>query len=241
MTGKLADTVMTVRNGEQIARKYQPVVFNPSTPAQIAQRAKMKLLSQLSAVMAPVIAMRKIGPVSSRNLFTKKNFPLTTFSNDAASIDLLGIQLTAGVTVLPTLGVARTEQGIYAEFTSDVPHGPVDVDRVVYCMFEVNTDDTIRFVESSMATSAGVDNNWRSGFMTAITGKVLILAYGMRDNTEEARVAFGNLTAPVAEQVAKIITTSSLTESDVTFTTTKGTFLNPANRDENNNRSSMKK
>lgn len=41
--GKLGNTVMTVRRGQQIARVYQPVVANPKSARQQLSRAKMRL------------------------------------------------------------------------------------------------------------------------------------------------------------------------------------------------------
>lgn len=38
--GKLGDVVLSVRNGEQISRKYQPVVKNPRSYSQMLQRVK---------------------------------------------------------------------------------------------------------------------------------------------------------------------------------------------------------
>ena len=55
-----------------------------------------------------------------------------------------------------------------------------------------------------------------------VGGVCYVLAYGMRDNTDAARATFGNLISPAAEDVAKIITSRVLLETDVTLTETKG-------------------
>jgi len=236
MTGKLADTVMSVRNGEQIARKYQPIVSNPSTPAQVAQRAKLKLLSQLSAVMAPVIAIPRRGSVSSRNLFTKINYPLAGYATDTASITLTGVQLTASVVALPSILAERGEESIevsmetpYATTTGE-PYG-IDVDKVVYCMFVKGADEKLRYVTSAVVSEAGVHNDW-AGTLPSANAEVVVLAYGIRYNNENARSVYGSLEAPTAVTIAKLIVTSSLTGADVTLTETRGIQL-PAvsNRD----------
>lgn len=224
MTGKLADMVMTVRNGEQIARKYQPIVHNPSSPAQVAQRAKMKLLSQLSAVMAPVIAIPRKGSVSSRNLFTKKNFGTVTFADNTADIVLNNVQLTSSVVAFPAIAANRNEAGISAYIDNAQNLGAINVSRVVYCMFEKQADNKLRFVDSKVATSAG-SGGWEVDDLPLITSEVVILAYGVRDNTEAARVAFGNLEAIAAEQVAQLVTSRSLTEADITLSETRGFTL----------------
>ena len=227
MTGKLADTVMSVRNGEQIARKYQPIVFNPSTPAQVAQRAKLKLISQLSAVMAPYIAIRKQGSVSSRNLFTKKNFPLASYNNDTAQITLEQVQLTDSVVGLPAIDAVRTGSSIAMNLGTDV----ADVDRVVYVAI-AKSGNTLRAVASAVAQSADSSASpWPATLEVGTNAEVYVYAYGIRFNSEYARVRFGNLGSPAAEQVAKLIVESVLSESDVTLTETKSLVVAAPNRD----------
>lgn len=218
MTGKLADTVMSVRNGEQIARKYQPIVFNPSTQAQVAQRAKLKLLSQLSAVAAPVIAIPRQGSVSSRNLFTKKNFPNVSFADGEASVNLAGVQLTNSVVGLPAVYAVRLEDSIFVNLDTI----EVDVDRVVYALFEKRADNSLRLLGSAVATTAGSSAQPWSASLPLSSNEVVVLAYGIRDNTENARASFGDLEAVTGETVASLIVTRTLTETDITLTETTG-------------------
>lgn len=229
MTGKVADAVMVVRNGEQIVRKYQPVVSNPSSPAQVATRAKLKLLSQLSAVMAPVIAIPRQGSVSSRNIFTKVNYPLTSFANSEAAITLTGVQLTKSAVALSRLFAVRGEGYIEASLATDGVTGGGEVaslgySRVVYTMFVKGADQKLRFVTSQVATEAGSHNEWMVR-LPSTNLEVVILAYAVRDNTEAARTTFGNLTAVTAETVATVLTSRTLLESDVTVTETQGIQL----------------
>lgn len=225
MTGKLANTIMAVRNGEQIARKYQPVVYNPSTAGQVAQRAKLKLLSQLSAVMAPIIAIPRQGSVSSRNLFTKVNFPATTFSSDTANVTLTSIALTRSVVSLPELQASRADGTLTVSLLSSFG---VDVSRIVYAMFIKQSDGTLRFAGSKVISEPGTSNNYAAEFQIGATSNVVVYAYGVRDNTEAARVTFGDVQALTAETVAKLITNRTLLESDVTLTETKAVENNPA-------------
>lgn len=218
MTGKLADTVMSVRNGEQIARKYQPVVFNPSTPAQIEQRAKLKLMSQLSAVMGPVIAIRKKGSVSSRNLFTKKNFKALSYANGTASVNLTAVQLTSSVVALPRLDLTRESSTLtLAIDTID----KLDVNRVCYAVFRKQTDGKLRLLAAPTVEAS--DDNY--DFSTTVnmggqSAEVVVYAYGVRDNSEAARVIFGDMETPMTMDIARLVTTSTLTETDVTLTET---------------------
>lgn len=215
MTGKLADTVMSVRNGEQIARKYQPVVYNPSTPAQVAVRAKLKLLSQLSAVMAPVIAIPRDGAVSSRNLFTKKNYAASSYSENNATINLSAVSLTDSVVALPAL-VAEREGNT---MSLSLQRAATDVSRVVYCSF-IHDGDEIRYIGSSVVSEGGEGNLFPTSFQT-LPVEYVVYAYGVRDNTEAARVKFGELTVLSAETIARIVTSRTLLNSDITLTETR--------------------
>lgn len=230
MTGKVADVVMATRNGEQIVRKYQPTVLNPKTEAQTAARAKLKLLSQLSAVVAPVIAMPRIGSVSARNRFLKENYSLAAYSEDTASVTLDSIQLTKSVVALPQVQAIRIVDpapAIGAQFIYPAEAASLDVDRVVYSLFAKQNDGKLRYVTSSIATDASANNTWPVSNFPNLTGEVVLYAYGVRLNNEAAKVAFSNLTATTAEAVAKLIVSRTLTESDVTLTETRG-FTLPA-------------
>lgn len=228
MTGKLADTVMSVRNGEQIARKYQPVVFNPSTPAQVAQRAKLKLMSQLSAVMAPYIAIPRNGAISSRNLFTKINFPATTYTDNTADVNLESMKLTKSVVALPAISATRAGSVLSLGLATS----EVNVNRVVYVAF-VKTNGELRAAGSVVSTTAGTPSSpWQASLDIATNDECVVYAYGIRDNTEAARVRFGDMQAITAEQVAKLIVTRTLLESDITLTDTVAeTFAAVSNRD----------
>lgn len=215
-TGKLAGSVFSVRFGETIERAYQPIVANPNTPAQIANRAKMKLASQLSAVMGPYIAMPRKGAVSTRNLFVKNNYPSISYSSDQAQIDLAGIHLTTSNTALSTLSAVRGAGNI----DINVETGTDGIDRVVYVAFVVQADGRLRFFDQKVVTTAGENGNWPTT-MRLTSQELVVYAYGVRDNTEAARVAFGNMTVPAADAIAKLLVTSNLLESDVTLTETR--------------------
>lgn len=49
LSGKLGNTVLAVYNGVQVARQYQPIVANPKSAGQLAQRAKGNLVGRLSS------------------------------------------------------------------------------------------------------------------------------------------------------------------------------------------------
>ena len=238
MTGKVADAVMVVRNGEQIVRKYQPVVTNPSTPAQIEVRAKLKMLSQLSAVMAPVIAMRKQGAVSSRNLFTKVNYPAASFAADTAQIELSAVKITKSIVSLPTLQATPSAGSVNIQLT----YGDVSISRIVYCCFRKASDNTLRFEGSQVISTPGAQNRFEATFSLPVGIDYVFYAYGVRDNTDAARVMFGDLVVVDAETVAKIVTSRTLTETDVTLTETQYAAVTvPPSREEEDKSVTKKK
>lgn len=226
MTGKVADVVMAVRNGEQIVRKYQPVVSNPNTAAQVANRAKLKLMSQLSAVMGPYVAIPRKGVVSPRNQFFRKNYGLASYSSQTASVNLNNIKLTDSVVGFPTLRVMEVEGVRTVRIQNS---RGVDFDRVVYSFFKKEADETLRAIGSAVVTDGGQNNNFSAEIpVQAATDTVVIYGYGVRINSQAARVTFGNMVAPTAQDVAKLIVTRSLTESDITLTETQGITSGPS-------------
>lgn len=218
MTGKVADVVMVVRNGEQIVRKYQPVVSNPSSPAQVAVRARLKLLSQLAHVMASVIAMPREGIVSARNMFVSANYPNSLYSASQASINLAGVKLTNGVLSLPSVTGTATASGISVALS-----GPdEDVNRVAYAIFRKEADGILRLVRTSVISEAGQDGTYPYSPSVTGGGNFLVLAYGIRENSERARTTFGNMQVITTETIAKLIVTRTLTSEDVSLTETRG-------------------
>lgn len=226
MTGKVADVVMVVRNGVQVARKYQPIVSNPSTPAQVAARAKLKMLSQLAAVMAPVIAIPREGIVSARNRFVKANYPAADYTLNTSSITLSAVQLTDSVVGLPNLVATRQDSSLNVRLAGTAG---VSVDRIVYCFFERQANNELRFATSQVVSEPSSDMTFPTTLNVITPGAVmLVLAYGVRDNTDSARAIFGNMTVPTASMIANLIVSRTLTEVDITLTQTRGLVSDPS-------------
>ena len=79
--GKVGSVVFRVNQGEQIVSSYQPVVRNPKSNLQTAQRNKMYLASQLSKLLAKedLIGMSPLGTARDRrSLFVKNVIDNTT-------------------------------------------------------------------------------------------------------------------------------------------------------------------
>lgn len=111
----MGSAVFRQRFGETVVSQYQPKVSNPNTTAQSDNRAAFKLISQLGAAFADVIAIPRNGAQSPRNIFSKVNYPLVTKTTvngeDVASIDMSAIQLTNSSRPLNTSLLANVNQG----------------------------------------------------------------------------------------------------------------------------------
>lgn len=215
--GKVGGSVFAIRNGVTIERQYQPNVFNPSTTGQVAARAKLKALSQLSEVMASVIAIPRKGLVSPRNSFTKINYGAMSYANNTAEVALTSIKLTEGIEALPPVNASRGATGIGCSMSERV----VDVDRIVYSLFRRNEDGSLYLAGSAVVNDPGNEGKFPVTIPTSYTTQTFVLyAYGVRDNSENARATFSNLNVPTAAMVAELIVNRTLIESDVTLTET---------------------
>ena len=224
LTGKLGATVFAIRNGEQIGRQYNPVVSNPKTDAQVANRAKLKLLSQLSAAVAPVIAMPRTGMVSTRNHFTKQNYEYTTYGNSEAIIPMADILLTASYTAMPGLQAVRSSSGVAVNLLESAA---AQWDKVCYVILKKGDTGAIAPAASLVVSDAGTDGTFPAN-LPVVDGDISIHCYGIRLNTQYSRVLFGNITAPRAEDVAKIVTSRTFNQSDMTLSETRGCFMDSA-------------
>lgn len=225
MTGKLADTVMAVRNGEQIVRKYQPVVANPKTAAQLETRAKLKLMSQLSAALAPVIAFRRQGTVSPRNLFTRANFGLATaegFENGilTTAVQVEALDLTGGIRALPTLATPAVSGSSVSVALSD--GAAEDVSGVVYAVFGVKEGSRLFYLGSTVVEAATNTRTYPGSLElpAAASGSFVVYAYAMIQKTEAASLLYENYKAKVSsmEAVLKVVRNMSVNDVEVSET-----------------------
>ena len=221
-TGKLGSMVYSVRNGQQIVRQYNPIVANPSTEAQVEVRSKMKLMSQLAAIVAPVIAINSDGLRTKRNEFISKNYVLSSYSDNQAEVDLARVQLTKSNTAMIDFEVDRTGgQSIAIHLKEDASNV---FDRVVYCAIIRQNDGSLRLWDSTLVSEGGA-----GGLFPAVlpfTGNAIcVYGYGIRANNEDAKAAYANLKANDAGKLAQILTSRNATLEAVTISETKGAVL----------------
>ena len=220
--GKIGSVVFSTSGGETISREYNPHVANPSTMAQVNQRARMKLMSQLSASLAPVIAIPKRGLVSSRNAFTKLNFGASMAQNGIAQITYENVQLTNGNIALPTIEAIRAEgSGITINLAEDASNA---VNRVVYILYRKTSEQRLQFVASVIAEGAGSDGTFPAS-LPYTAGDIVLYAYGMRDTSESATAKYGNMQVANAVDVARLTALRNISTEDFQFTETRGASM----------------
>lgn len=220
--GKVGSMVYSTVGGQMIARSYNPYVSNPNTVAQTNQRASFKLLSQIAAVMAPVIAIPKEGLRSSRNLFVKKNSSLASANNGVAQITYENLQLTNSSVGLPSIVATRSQaNGIEIALAEDCSAA---LSRVVYMVYRKTSQSTLQYVQSTIVTAAG-DAGTFPGTLVYVEGDIVLFAYGMKDLNASASAKYADYSVTNGEDVARLVLTRNLSMSDFQFTQTRGTTM----------------
>lgn len=207
LSGKMGAAVFRVRDGQQVVTQYNPIVKNPNTEGQQAQRAKFKLMSQLAAIMGPgfgtlaVTKRKSKGKPSQRNAFTQINFPLVEVSSDnqevTASIPMEQLKLTSSFRPLGTLLLSSegpTELDVTLE---DIP---TEVTTVRVLLIRYPSLDGGRQAQLSQIVDVPVEAGGTAGHnFTGLIGgeKVTVLAYGLiPSESAKASIDLDNIHTP---------------------------------------------
>lgn len=221
-SGKLGSTIMANIAGETIARQYNPKVSNPNTDSQQNTRARFKLLSQLGAILGPSLAIRKKGLVSARNIFTSINFSLTSYSGTEAVVDMNHIQITESTKHMTDFEADRSSgTQIIVKLRSN---GADMYDRVVYVAYVKSLMGELNLLGSTVVSDPG-DSGVFEGQLPYSEEAIIIYCYGIKDVTASMSTKFGNLQAPTADQVARLVTASTENMAQASITRTKGLTL----------------
>lgn len=228
-TGKIGSIVFATSGGETIAREYNPHVANPNTLAQVNQRARMKLMSQLSAALSPVLVMQKEGLISKRNKFTSKNFSACYALNGEAQITYENVQITEGNTSLPGVVAMGTINGNLEVLQAALLTEPsATINRVVYCLFRKTNEGKLEYVQSVIQTQRNPSGNL-ANFQIVIqdlaVAEYVVFAYGMSDTSEAATAAYGNLNVVTASDLARLVATRTISYQDYQFTQTRAVTI----------------
>lgn len=223
-SGRIGSSVYAVSGGVQVVRQYNPNVNNPSTPAQVVQRSRLKLASQIAAAMADVIAIPKSGLVSSRNAFMKRNFDLFVGSEDGATCQYAKLQLTGSAIGLPAVNAEKSDaQTLSVELASSAT---AVASRVIYNVFAKTTEQQLMKIASRVVTDAGENGTFPLEVTTSAT-ELVVYAYGMRDMSSTASAKYGNYHVQSGEDIAKLVANRKLSAADYNFTQTQGFDLMP--------------
>lgn len=220
LVGKIGSTVYRVRNGQTIASQYQPNVANPSTENQVQVRAKLKLLSQLSASVSNVIAIARDGLKSPRNIFTKVNYQFTGYSDEAATMSLQDMQLTDSAVALAGFTAERDATKIHVELEESQAAA---FDKVAWVILKRNTAGAMA-VAAEMLVDAGNDGKFAQD-LPLVEGDITIHAYGIKMESAAANAAFANYNIASASSLAKVVASRTLKQSDYTLSQTRGAFM----------------
>lgn len=233
-TGKIGAIVFSTAGGETIAREYNPHVANPNTSAQIDQRARMKLMSQISSALAQSLAYTKSGLISARNKFVKRNFASTYALNGVAQCSYENLQLTEGSLGLPPVIVTGDSEGgpriLGAGF---VEEPAANINRVVYSFFLKSDEGKLSFISSLIVSErikSGVQGFFPTDQINIPEGDIVVYAYGMIDTSESATAKYGEMNVVTGSDLAKLVATRSISYTDYQFTQTRGATLGADNK-----------
>lgn len=220
--GKVGSMVYSVNAGQLIAREYQPNVANPNTVAQTNQRASFKLLAQMAAALAPVIAIPKDGMKSPRNLFIKFNSNAVSADDGIAQMTYENVQLTNGNAGLPAIEATRSaESGISIHLADRCDAA---ISRIVYILYKKTSEKKLQLVQSIVVTAAGANGNFPATLIYT-EGDIVLFAYGMKDLNAKASAKYANYNVSNGQDIATLVLNRSISLSDYQFTMTRGTTM----------------
>lgn len=208
VSGKMGSAVFRVREGQQVVTQYNPIVKNPNTAGQQAQRAKFKLMSQLAAIMSPGIGTMGVinrtarGKGTARNGFVQKNFALveTESASDTvvAKVPMEKLQLTDSFRYLPGLTLSSGAGSITVEMT-DIPAEVTTIRVVVvgYAPLAEGEQANIQQIADVPVTSQAINQT----IEVAAGNKFTVLAYGLiPSESAKSSIDLDNIHTPADEE-----------------------------------------
>lgn len=217
-----------VGGGTQIAA-IPASVANPNTETQVETRSKFKLMSQLAANMANVIAIPREGTRSPRNLFFSINSENAETTNGVAQISLENVQLTKSSKGLPQVAAQRGGVGddwaLKLNLAADVN---TIASRVCYVIMEKSSEGNLILLGDPIVnvTSENKNASLNWGATSGVDGKnIVIYAYGMLDRDGAAAAKYGNMKVEGSTDVARLVTNRTFSIADYSFTQTRGASL----------------
>lgn len=217
-----------VGGGTQIAA-IPASVANPNTETQVETRSKFKLMSQLAANMADVIAIPREGARSPRNLFFSINSENAHTTNGVAQISLENVQLTKSSKGLPQIvvfrGGADDDYALRLYLAADVN---TIASRVCYVIMEKSSEGNLILLSDPIVNVTNENTTAMLDWKTPLDldGKnIVIYAYGMLDKDGAAAAKYGNMKVEGSTDVARLVTSRTFSTADYGFTQTRGASL----------------
>lgn len=210
LSGKMGSAVFRVREGQQVVTQYNPIVKNPNTQGQQNQRAKFKLMAQLSAIMAPgfgtmgTINRPSRGKETQRNAFTRLNMPLVEVSTEdqitMAKIPMEQLKLTSSFRPMPQIEVTAASGSFNVALRSALTTDVTTV-RVVVVGY-VDSVATIAEIRDVPAANFDGENvNFSVG-----AGNFTVLAYGLiPSESAKSSLHLDNISTPFDEDFISAI------------------------------------
>lgn len=219
-SGKLGSSVFAISKGVTVERQYQPIVNNPQTKLQIAQRAKFKLLSGLASVVSPFACLLTEGLQTQANVFIKRNMQLVSYVNGAAQINMPNIQISGGSNafVTPTFTIT---QGTGTGSISAEDVAAAGFDGVVFLVVGTKRPSVARITGKVVLEPS--ENAFSIEFRAAGSFQEYHLyAYGVK-LTDKGVSAYGSLNS-ISQDVVEVSVTKMISEGMMTASATSYAF-----------------
>ena len=219
-SGKLGSSVFTISKGITVERQYQPIVNNPQTKAQVAQRAKFKLISGLASVVAPFACLSTKGLQTQANVFIKRNMQFVSSTDTSARIDMSKIQISGGSNsfVTPNFNITA---GIGKGSISAEDVKNAGFDGVVFLVVGTRRPNVARITGKVLLAPSG--NEFSIEFPTVSSfSEYHLYAYGIK-LTEKGSSAYGDLNS-VSEDVVEVSVKRMISEGMMTASATSYIF-----------------
>lgn len=195
-----------MRKGVQIVREYTDKVSNPNTPAQVGQRAKFKLLTQLGAVVAGdgMFFRTNNSGESMRNAFMRANMPAVSLSptGNVALLNVGAVVLTDGHTTAPNATFNRSTGSLSVDLSSGAMSDIMGIGYAVITLPEIGR--VIGY--SARAEKAEGETAITATIVTgpSLMNKTNVLVWGYRFADAAARARYEAIAAAETADVVSL-------------------------------------
>lgn len=229
--------LVTYKVGDMIlAREYNPKVHNPRTEKQVQQRAKIKLLSQLAAIVRDIIAIFPTSEKSARSIFLADNWQFVDGYQLTAEYVLQFLRLThSEVPLVPIAYHCNNSEYGYIKWIKMDEEPQEYVDVVFYYLFTRDTQGKLYLLDMHHTDTRGVrpDRQYFRWNCDAIkvddNGKTLadyyVFGFAMSFLTEDAEEVWDDNPYFPPEFLAPQIKEHLVTPDLFQFTETKYLFI----------------